>query len=92
VLITSHLIGQLADACDAVAILDRGRVVFAGPIADLDGAGRDRFEIAGALGDSDLAELRTWLAARGADLATVRARSAGLERIYLERVGARSDA
>jgi ABC-2 type transport system ATP-binding protein len=92
VLITSHLIGQLAEICDAVAILDRGRVVFAGPLADFEDADRDRFEIAGALGDLDLEELRAWLAARGAALAGVRARTAGLERIYLERVGARGDA
>ena len=45
VLITSHLLGQIEELCDRVAILDRGRLVAEGRVADLAGdQGRLSFE------------------------------------------------
>jgi ABC-2 type transport system ATP-binding protein len=46
VLITSHLLGQMEDICDRVAILDRGRLMVEGAVMDLVGkAGRSAFEV-----------------------------------------------
>jgi len=40
VLVSSHNLDQLQSICDEVAVLNRGRVVAAGPVADFLGAGR----------------------------------------------------
>lgn len=87
VLITSHLLGQLEEICDRVAILDRGRLVLEGAVAELTGqTGRQALMIE-ALPEAELGELRTWLAARGRVLETVEAPRTRLDRIFRERVG-----
>jgi ABC-2 type transport system ATP-binding protein len=46
VLLSSHLLDEVEKICDAVAIVDRGRVVMQGPIADLAGGGEESILIA----------------------------------------------
>jgi ABC-2 type transport system ATP-binding protein len=46
VLLSSHLLDEVEKICDAVAIVDRGRVVMQGPIAELAGGGEDTILIA----------------------------------------------
>lgn len=87
VLITSHLLGQIEDICDRVAILDRGRLILEGAVADLVGRGDRQALVIEALPAAGLEELRTWLAARGRTLETVEAPRVRLDRIFLERVG-----
>ena len=87
VLITSHLLGQIEDICDRVAILDRGKLILEGAVADLVGRSDRQALVVEALPANELAELRAWLAARGRKLEAVETPRARLDRIFLERVG-----
>ena len=87
VLLTSHLLGQMEALCDRVAILDRGRLVAEGTVAELTGdAGRQQLEV-DRLDEAQVVELRAWLAARGRGLHGVAAAGRGLDAVFLERVG-----
>lgn len=87
VLITSHLLGQIEDICDRVALLDRGRLVAEGTVAELAGRGARQTLVVDPLAENELVDLRAWLAARGKNLDAVGASRDRLERIYLEHVG-----
>ena len=81
VLIISHLLSQIEDVCDRIAILDRGRLVFEGAVAEL-GENSDRLVLVmDKLPGGELADLRTWLAARGRTI-----ESAGPPRVRLDQV------
>jgi ABC-2 type transport system ATP-binding protein len=90
ILITSHLLGQIEDICDRVAILDRGRLVVEGSVAALVGRTDRQALVVEALPDAELADLRAWLAARGRRLEAVETPRSRLDRIFLERVGRRA--
>lgn len=90
ILITSHLLGQIEDICDRVAILDRGRLLLEGSVAELVGKRERQALLVDAMPPAELAELRAWLAARGRDLHAVETPRERLDRIFLERVGART--
>jgi ABC-2 type transport system ATP-binding protein len=87
VLITSHLLAQVEDVCDRVAILDRGRLILEGTVQELIGRSDRQALIVESLPESELADLRAWLAARGRRLEAVESPRARLDRIFLERVG-----
>jgi ABC-2 type transport system ATP-binding protein len=87
VLITSHLLGQIEDICDRVAILDRGKMLLEGAVRDLVGRKDRQALVIEKLSDGDLAELRIWLAARGRKLEAVEQPRERLDRIFLERIG-----
>ncbi len=91
VLITSHLLGQIEDICDRVAILDRGKLILEGAVAELVGRSDRQALVVEALPEGELAELRAWLAARGRKLEAVETPRNRLDRIFLDRVG-RNDA
>jgi ABC-2 type transport system ATP-binding protein len=54
VFISSHLLDEVERTCDAAAIVDRGRVVTQGPIAELAGGGGTRHELIVGLDTSRL--------------------------------------
>ncbi len=83
VLITSHLLAQIEDVCDRVAILDKGRLLACGTVAALSAEGEDSTD---TLNAAEQAELAQWLAARGKTAAAVRAPFARLDQIFIERV------
>lgn len=87
VLITSHLLGQIEDICDRVAILDRGKLILEGAVAELVGRADRQALVIDLLPPNELEELRAWLAARGRTLGTMDAPRVRLDRIYLERLG-----
>lgn len=87
VLITSHLLGQMEDICDRVAILDRGRLLLEGAVRDLVGRADRQALVVEKLPEADLAELRAWLAARGRKLEAVEQPRERLDRVFLGRVG-----
>jgi ABC-2 type transport system ATP-binding protein len=87
VLITSHLLGQIEDICDRVAILDRGRLILEGAVTDLVGRTDRQALIVESLPESELDELRAWLVARGRRLESVETPRTRLDRLFLERVG-----
>jgi ABC-2 type transport system ATP-binding protein len=92
VVITSHLLGQIEDVCDRIAILDRGRLVLEGAVGDLVGRKDRQALVVEALPESELAELKAWLAARGRVLEAVETPRARLDRIFLDRIGRRDGA
>ncbi len=54
VFISSHLLDEVERTCDAAAIVDRGKVVTQGPIAELAGGGATRHELIIGLGEGRL--------------------------------------
>lgn len=87
VLITSHLLGQIEDICDRVAILDRGKLILEGAVQELVGRTDRQALIVDTLPESELQELRAWLAQKGRQLEAVETPRARLDRLFLERVG-----
>lgn len=87
VLITSHLLAQIEDICDRVAILDRGRLMLEGSVRDLVGRADRQALVVENLSATDLADLRVWLSARGKSLESVEQPRARLDQIFLENVG-----
>lgn len=87
VLITSHLLGQIEDICDRVAILDRGRLVLEGEVRELVGRADRQALIVQSLPPAELEELRRWLAGRGRVLEAVELPRARLDRLFVDRVG-----
>jgi ABC-2 type transport system ATP-binding protein len=90
VLITSHLLTQIEDICDRVAILDHGQLMLEGAVRDLVGRADRQALVVERLSPGELSELTAWLAARGRTLESVEQPRARLDKIFLERVG-RSD-
>ena len=86
VLITSHLLAQIEDICDRVAILDRGRLILEGAVRDLVGRTDRQALVVEKLSDGELAELREWLAARGRRLESVEAPRARLDQVFLDHI------
>ena len=91
VLITSHLLGQMEDICDRVAILDRGHLILEGAVRDLVGRADRQALVVEKLPEGELAELRAWLAARGREIESVEAPRARLDKIFIDRVGAKKE-
>jgi ABC-2 type transport system ATP-binding protein len=87
ILITSHLLGQIEDICDRVAILDRGRRVVEGAVSDLVGRSDRQALVLEALPEAELEELRAWLKARGRTLEAVEVPRSRLDRVFLQHVG-----
>lgn len=87
VLITSHLLAQIEDICDRVAILDRGRLLLEGAVRDLVGKTDRQALVVEKLSAGELADLQAWLAARGRSLESVEQPRARLDKIFLDRVG-----
>jgi ABC-2 type transport system ATP-binding protein len=86
VLITSHLLGQIEDICDRVAILDRGQLLLEGAVRDLVGRADRQALVLEKLPEAELAELRAWLAARGRTIEAIEQPRERLDRIFLGRV------
>jgi ABC-2 type transport system ATP-binding protein len=87
ILITSHLLAQMEDICDRIAILDRGRLVLEGKVSELLCPTDRRAVLLENLAENDITELRAWLAARGRSAALTAQPHDRLDRIYLEKVG-----
>jgi ABC-2 type transport system ATP-binding protein len=71
VLITSHLLSQVEDVCDRVAILDHGRLTVECPISEFLEKDQRQTLVVSKLPDNELGELQAWLAARGRRLESV---------------------
>lgn len=86
VLITSHLLAQIEDVCDRVAILDRGKLIIEGGVDELIGQRERQALIVNPLPAADLTELKEWLAERGHTLAGVEQPRARLDQLFLSKV------
>jgi ABC-2 type transport system ATP-binding protein len=69
VLLSSHLLGEVERICDQAAIVDRGRVVAQGPIADLAAGGEQAIVIATSDDHEALAIVSCHRAVGGVDVA-----------------------
>ncbi len=87
ILLTSHLLDQVAEVCDRIAILGKGRLLFAGTPADLAGLAPRRLFSTEPLSNAVQGELAAWLAERGHTLADAGWSRRDLEDFYLRRVG-----
>lgn len=86
VLITSHLLAQIEDICDRVAILDHGKLILEGNVDELVGIGGRQSLIVDELPPAELEELRGWLAARGRKLDAVEQPRTRLDQLFLSKV------
>lgn len=86
ILVTSHLLAQIEEVCDRIAILERGRVVLEGATSEVLGGGSRQALIVDGLDADKANELRAWLAGRGVTLAGTEAVRTRLEKVFLERV------
>lgn len=83
VVITSHLLAQIEDVCDRVAILNRGQLLVCGTVEALAQAHRNAQE---GLSAAEQAELAQWLAVRGKTLGAIAGAPVRLDRIFIEQV------
>lgn len=87
VLITSHLLSQIEDVCDRVAILDRGRLMLEGALSELVGRTDRLTLVTETLSPGEMAELQTWFAAHGRAFEVTAPPRERLDRIFRRRVG-----
>jgi ABC-2 type transport system ATP-binding protein len=86
VILCSHLLGQVEEVCDRVAIMDRGRLTLEGEIdAVLARPGRTQLEVEN-LSPEARAAVEAALAAHGATLKGVSHPRDSLDRIFLDRL------
>jgi ABC-2 type transport system ATP-binding protein len=88
VLLSSHLLGQVEDLCDWIALLDGGRVVLQGSVDELTRRGDQEALLVDALPDAIRAELHGWLEARGVAFHGGTVLRKRLDELFLETVGA----
>ncbi len=91
VLFTSHLLGQVADVCDSVVLLNGGRIVLDSRVEDLTRRPERLALLVDLLPSASLAELQCWLQARGITLHAAERPRPELERVFLEAVGSGRD-
>lgn len=86
VLLCSHLLGQVENICDRIAIMDKGRLVVAGTLdAVLTRRDRTTLTLSGAegLSETDFAELRAFLRSRGVEIESVAHPRMSLEKFFV---------
>lgn len=86
VLITSHLLAQIEDVCDHVAILDHGKLIVQGSLLDLVGQRDRQALIVDPLPPAEIEALRGWLASRGHTLNAIEQPRARLDQLFLSKI------
>lgn len=87
ILLCSHLLAQVEDICDHVAIMNKGRCIRQGPLAEIT-AGQGDTEIRlDHLPESELAPLQSWLSQRGMELRQVQRPRLRLDEVFLREIG-----
>lgn len=90
VVLCSHLLGQVEEVCDRVAVMDRGKLVLEGAIDEvLSRPGRTLLEVE-HLSPEARAAAESALAAHGAKLVGVSTPRDSLDRIFLDRMSGES--
>lgn len=86
VLLCSHLLAQVEDICDRVAILNRGKLILEGEVRDLVGRKGLKSMIVENLSSETTEATGAFLAERGARLVNVEQPQSSLDRVFLEHV------
>ncbi|MBK8479100.1 MAG: ABC transporter ATP-binding protein [Opitutaceae bacterium] len=86
VLLCSHLLTQIEEICDRVAILHRGRLLAEGSLVGLLGQGDRQSLVIEPLAAEELADLREWLASRGRKILGVDSLPVRLDRFFSRAV------
>jgi ABC-2 type transport system ATP-binding protein len=86
VVLCSHLLGQVEELCDRVAILDRGRLVLEGGVAEVLERRDERLLVVSAWSEAARVSVEGALAGHGARLEAVRAPRVSLEQLFVERL------
>ena len=84
VLLCSHLLTQIEEICDRVAILHRGRLLAEGSLDELLGRSGRQALVVENLPAAELAAFRQWLGERGGTLHGVERPPARLDRFFLQ--------
>ena len=84
VLLCSHLLTQIEEICDRVAILHRGRLLAEGSLDELLGRSARQALVVEHFSAEELAAFRQWLGERGGTLYGVERPAARLDRFFLE--------
>ncbi len=87
IILCSHLLGQVEDICDRIAILNRGRLILEGELKDLVSKKDLRSVVVQHYRDEYNEELAGWLQARESQLVAVEQPQYSLDRVFLEHVG-----
>jgi ABC-2 type transport system ATP-binding protein len=86
ILLCSHLLGQVEDICDRVAILNRGQLILEGEMKELVGRKGLHSMIVENLSDKATEAVRGVLSAEGATLKAIEQPQSSLSRVFLEHV------
>lgn len=86
VLITSHLLAQIEDVCDRVAILDHGKLMVEGSLLELVGQRDRQALIVDPLPAAEIEALREWLTSRGHVLNAIEQPRARLDQLFLSKI------
>lgn len=86
ILLCSHLLAQVENICDRVAILNRGKLIEEGDLRDLVSVKGQQSLIVEGFSEDLVAEARRFLSERGARLVNVEQPQSSLDRVFLEHV------
>lgn len=86
ILLCSHLLAQVEDICDRVAILNRGKLITEGNLRDLVSVKGQQSLIVEGMNDELASEAGRFLSERGARLVNVEQPQSSLDRVFLEYV------
>jgi ABC-2 type transport system ATP-binding protein len=89
ILLSSHLLADVEDVCDSIAILDAGRLKQTGKVSELL-AIRDQLEIRLHADQSQTASLKELLKSSGTEVISVRNPTLTLEEIFVKAITPRS--
>ncbi len=87
IILCSHLLGQVEDICDRIAILNRGELILEGELKDLVSKKDLKSILVQNYRDDFNDELSGWLRAREARMVGVEQPQYSLDRVFLEHVG-----
>ena len=87
ILLCSHLLAQVEDICDHVAIMSKGRCIRQGPLREItEGKGHTEL-LVDALPEEEVPLLREWLSQRGRQLVDVKRPRLRLDEVFLREIG-----
>lgn len=90
IVMTSHLLGQIEEVCDRVAILDRGRLLVEGRLSELVGSDAKPGLRLASLLSHEREELDRWLGVRGYPASNSEMPRVRLDEVFRERVTGRN--